>query len=215
MIEQAPILVVGCPRSGTSLIGSVLGMCGAFRGKLVGRGMFENDKILKEIVNPYFNDLGVDQSGQHPLPDIDNLSIPVNWRKRVEQVVTDEGYKGGQWMYKDSRSSLIWPVWNHAFPNAKWIIVRRRTGDIVRSCMKTGYMTAFSDEAGWIEWVHQYEKRFVEMIEAGLNCKVVWPERMVTGDYSQMMQTIEWLGLEWNSEVLNFIDPRLWKARRK
>jgi len=37
----------------------------------------------------------------------------------------------------------------------------------------------------------------------------------VTGDYQQMYETIEWLGLEWKSEVLNFIDPKLWKARRK
>jgi len=53
------------------------------------------------------------------------------------------------------------------------------------------------------------------MITEGLNCKVVWPERMVQGNYQQMYETIEWLGLRWKSEVLTFIDPKLWKARRK
>ena len=215
MIEQSPILVVGCPRSGTSMIGGAIRMCGALGGELVKRGMFENARILSEIVEPYLLNLGVDPNGQHPLPDVENISVPGDWRRRVEQVVTDEGYKQGQWMYKDSRSSLIWPVWNYAFPNAKWIIVRRRTGDIVQSCMKTGYMTAYTDEAGWIEWVRQYEKRFVEMIEAGLNCKVVWPERMVHGDYQQMYETLEWVRLDWNKEVINWIDPLLWDSRQK
>ena len=227
MIEQMPILITGVPRSGTSMVGTAINMCGAFRGKLVNHGMFENDRILKEIVEPYFNNLGVDLSGQYPLPVINNISIPVDWRRRVEQIITDEGYQKGQWMYKDSRLSLIWPVWNFAFPNAKWIIVRRRTGDIVQSCLKTGFMNAFSSEAnqkavgvnteqdGWLWWVHQYENRFVEMIEAGLNCKVIWPDRMVHGDYQQMYETLEWLGLVWNSEVVNWVDPLLWSSRQK
>ena len=53
------------------------------------------------------------------------------------------------------------------------------------------------------------------MIEAGLNCKVVWPERMVSGDYQQIHETLEWLGLKWNKEVINWIDPLLWYNRKK
>ncbi len=227
MIEQAPILIVGCPRSGTSMIGGALNLCGVFRGELVGRGMFENNKILEEIVEPYFLSMGADRNGQYPLPVINDISIPVHWKSTVEQIMTDEGYQRGPWMYKDSRSSLIWPVWNHAFPNAKWIIVRRRTGDIVQSCLKTGYMDAYALETvrkeigvdterdGWLWWVHQYEKRFVEMIQAGLNCKVVWPERMVNGDYQQMHETLEWIGLTWNKKVINWIDPLLWNSPQK
>jgi hypothetical protein len=71
-----------------------------------------------------------------------------------------------------------------------------------------------NEVGGWKWWVHQFEKRFVEMIMEGVNCKVVWPHRMVYGDYQQMMETIEWLGLKWNSQVLSFVDPKLWKARR-
>ena len=67
---------------------------------------------------------------------------------------------------------------------------------------------------GWKWWVHQYEQRFVEMITEGLNCKVIWPERMVYGDYQQIMETVDWLGLKWKSEVLAWIDPKLWKSRK-
>jgi len=122
---------------------------------------------------------------------------------------------------------LFWPVWAHAFPDAKWVIVRRKPSDIINSCMKTSFMRAFqkpafqkavgvdSEEDGWLWWVHQHERLFVDMIQAGLNIKIVWPERMVNGDYRQLMETMEWLGLPWKSGVLSFVDPKLWKARNK
>lgn len=228
-----PILITGCARSGTSLIAGIINLCGAFGGKMSGptqnnaKGMFENARIRNDIVKPYLKGIQVDRMGQYPLPDIENLPVPTNWRKKIERVIIDEGYTEGAWMYKGAKMCLMWPVWSYAFPNAKWIIVRRRTGDIIDSCLKTGFMRAFSDSLkcrmvkakdtrdGWLWWVHQHEKRFVEMIEAGVNCKQIWPERMVSGDYGQIYEMLEWLGLEWSSEILSFVDPKLWKARHK
>jgi hypothetical protein len=143
------------------------------------------------------------------------------------EILKEEGYKDGKWMCKNSKLGQMWPVWNYAFPNARWIIVRRRTGDIVESCIKTGYMTMFKEPSnlkqvgakdeteGWKWWVNQYEKRFVTMIEAGVNCRVVWPERMVSRDYQQINETLEWLGLVWNDKIIEIIDPMLIKSRRK
>jgi hypothetical protein len=228
-----PILITGAARSGTSMVAGVINMCGAFGGNMSGptrnnqRGMFENACIRNNIVKPYLREIGVDPLGQYPLPDVKKLSIPNDLEQRVERVMIDEGYRDGPWMYKGAKMCLLWPMWNYAFPHAKWIIVRRKTSDIVNSCLKTGFMRAFRKEVfqkavgakdergGWIWWVHQHEERFVEMIMTGLNVKVVWPERMVRGDYQQIYETIEWLGLKWNSRVLSFIDPKLWRARRK
>jgi hypothetical protein len=140
----------------------------------------------------------------------------------------EQGYENGPWMYKGAKMCLHWPVWHYAFPNAKWIIVRRRTGDIIQSCLKTGFMRAFTNTAnqravgaknerdGWLWWVHQHEQRFIEMIqeEEGPNCKQIWPHRMIKGDYAQLYETIDWLGLKWNSDALSFIDPLLWHSRK-
>lgn len=220
MKQHNPILVTGAMRSGASMIAATINICGAFGGNMAGqnhtnkRGMFENVQIRDRIVKPYLEKINADPKGQSPLPEVENMDIPSNWQYKVDQVLIEEGYVGGGWMYKDSRSALIWPVWHYAFPDAKWVIVRRRTGDIVRSCLRTGYMTAYNTEKGWIEWVRQYEQRFVEMITEGLNCKIIWPERMVHGDYQQLYELCEWLGLLWKSEALNFIDPLLWGSRK-
>jgi hypothetical protein len=231
-----PILVTGCARSGTSMVAGIINICGAFGGDMSGpnrnnqKGMFENHRIRQQLVKPYLREMGVDPMGQYPLPSIQNLKIPTNWKSQVELVMQQQGYKFGPWFYKGAKMCLTWPLWHYAFPNAKWIIVRRRTGDIIRSCQKTSFMRAFGrkdvqrkvkakdEREGWLWWVHRHEQRFVEMIQTGLNVKIVWPERMVMGDYQQIHEAMEWLGLDWKTNtkrIFEFIDPKLWKSRMK
>ena len=212
---NSPIFITGCERSGSSIIARVISHCGAFTGRTTE--MMENDQLRKLMVT-YYDLIGADVKGQNPLPNTEKLIIPTNWKEKVFACLNLEMIKREEdqfWMFKNSRLCQTWPVWHYAFPNAKWIIVRRRTGDIIDSCLKTGYMTAYKDKAGWLGWVHEHEKLFVEMIEIGLNCKVIWPERMATGDYQQMKETIDWLGLTWNDDVLDIIKPLMWNSRQR
>lgn len=195
MSKDSPILITGIPRSGATAIAATINICGAFGGNMSKRGMYSNDRI-KELVKVY--------------TQLNPEYIPINWKTEIENILVDEGYKTGAWMYKDSSICQMWQVWQYAYPNAKYVIVRRRTSDIIQSCMKTGYMTEHKDEEGWKGMVHQYEGRFVEMIQEGLNCKVVWPERMTHGDYQQIYELCDWLGLQWNRKALEFIDTLLW-----
>lgn len=229
-----PILITGAARSGTSMVAGIINICGAFGGKMSGptrnnaKGMFENARIRNNILKPYLREHGLDPMGQYPLPDINNLPASSGWKELVERIMVEDGYRKGPWMYKGAKACLTWPVWNNAFPDAKWVIVRRKTGDIVSSCLKTNFMRAFRNQNmqkavgvnteldGWTWWVHQHKKRFNEMIDAGLNCVIVWPEKMVTGDYTHAKEMIEFLGLEWKEKkIKNFIDPKLWKSREK
>jgi hypothetical protein len=222
MIDQVPILLTGCPRSGATMVAAVINTCGAFTGKHYKKSMYCNDSIRETIVVPYLDRMGVDTKGQFPLPDTYGLTIPLDWKERIDKILESEGYNGGQWLYKDSRSALIWRVWNRAYPDAKWIIVRRRTADIVQSCMKTAYMSAFKknknleytnskDEfAAWVWYANQYERRFVEMMQSGVNCKIMWPERMIDGNYKQIHEVVDWLGLEWTDKALESINTLLW-----
>ena len=223
--ENSPIFVTGVERSGSTLIAKILQLCGGYTGTT--NVMCENIAI-KALGELYYKQIvPVDKNtviGQYPLPDTkERIPLPT-WHKQVLDCLRK--YDGKQpWVYKSAKLVQLWPIWFSAFPNARWIIVRRRTGDIVYSCTKTAHMIAFKNEVNqkligasnekeaWLFWVREHEKRFVEMIEAGVNCKVVWPERMADGDYQQIYEMLEWVGLPWSDKIITTIQPLLWKGR--
>jgi len=223
-----PILITGCARSGTSMTAGVINLCGAWGGNTAGpnksnrRGMFENTDIRNGIVKPFFRSMGVDPMGQKPLPNIDEVKLVsqefiINWRLQIQEVLKRHGYKldsDVQWFYKGAKMCLHWPVWNRAYPDAKWIIVRRKSSDIVKSCLKTGFMRAYSNEGGWFKWIDEHKERFIEMREAGLNIQYVWPQQMIDRDLTEVKRVITTLGLKWNQKKIeSFIEPALWSGK--
>ena len=135
-------------------------------------------------------------------------------RESVLAVLEEQGYKTGPWFFKGAKMCLIWELWRSAFPNAKWVVVRRDIGDITSSCMRTGFMSAFRNPADWETWAKAHEQRFTEMKEAGLNIREIWPQKMVDGDYTEVKEVVhDFLNLDFNVEVVKeFIDPDLWKG---
>lgn len=211
---HGPIFVTGIERSGSSIVAKVIAACDVFIGDVTP--MQENTAIKHLIDHYYKEQLLIPENGQNPLPNTRRLPEFLNLEVSIYNLLRDQGYNGLQsWMLKGFRIAQTWPIWDKTYPNAKWIIVRRRTGDIIQSCLKTGFMNAYSDQVGWLGWIHEHEKLFVEMIEKGLNCKIVWPERMVSGDYQQMQETIEWLGLQWNDSIQEKIQPLLKNSTNK
>lgn len=215
-----PIFITGAARSGTSMTAGIIELCGAFGGKTSGptkynkKGMFENAEVRNKIVKPYLKEvLHVDPMGQKPLPDVKKLSPMLQLRIRMETLMAWQGYDQGPWYYKGAKLCLIWPEWHRAFPEAKWLIVRREDRDVVRSCMLTGFMRAYKDEAGWQEWLDTHKTRFEEMKKAGLDVQEVWPTKFVEGNFEEIEQVVKNLGLEWKSKkVFDFITPSLWRS---
>jgi len=232
---NTPTLITGAARSGTSMVAACINLCGAWKGNTVGpsrwnaKGMFENYELRQRVVKPLLRNLNTDPRGQYPLLCTEDVKIPQNFKDSVLDIIKNQGWvEENPWMYKCVKMSLIWPVWKYAFPRSKWVIVRRRNEDVIYSCMKTAFMTEFAhietlkelgftkEEEGWNWWVEFYKKKFVEIVNSGVNVKVIWPEKMVHGDYSELKDTIEWLGLEWNGQAItDFIEPRLWKSRQR
>jgi len=219
---QPPILITGAARSGTSMTAGIVNICGAFGGVMSGpnqnnqKGMFENSAIRQNIVKPYLKGIGCDPLGQKPLPSNRQMfeatqEQAARWKERVEAVMKAEGYKEGPWFYKGAKSCLYWYLWHLAYPEAKWIVVRRDANDIARSCMRTSFMRAYRDVIGWLRWVEEHEKRFHQMHVAGLQIREVWPKKMIDGDFEEMKSAIEWLGLAWNENMIRaFVDPALY-----
>lgn len=219
-----PIIVTGCARSGTSLTAGVIYLCGAFGGNLAGpqrenkRGMFENLEIRNGVIKPFLRKIGADPQCQKPLPNMNRVrdflsdGFVTNWRNQVRKIYLKHGYYDGPWFCKDPKITVHWPIWNAAFPEAKWVIVRRDGQDIINSCLKTGFMRAYHNREGWKEWVITHHQCFHEMIQTGLEIRQVWPQDMIDGDLIPIRNCVEdFLGLEWNEkQVLTFIAPALW-----
>ena len=202
------ILVTGVERSGSTLISRVLQMCEANAGHT--NKMRENVS-LRALSSSTVN--GCRIGCFMPIAEVVK-DIP-DWNKQVERCLKNQNLPESMpFMYKDSQITQLWELWDATYPKAKWIIVRRRTGDILNSLQETAYMTKFkkaknikqvgaaNEKEAWLWWVHQYEERFRDMIAAGLNHRIVWPERMRDGDFEQMKEVVEWCGLKWNEEVV-------------
>ena len=218
--EDRPILITGCARSGTSIVGGIVNYCGAFGGAMTGktphnrRGQFENNFIRNQIVKPHLRKYGYDPLGQKPLPDIEKLPIDMNWKTRVINVMKDQGYKSGPWFYKGAKMCLFWPQWHFAFPTARWIFVRRENRDIINSCLKTGFMSKYKKAEGWQKWIDVHMERLEEMKDAGMDVVEVWPSKIISGNYGEIKNAIHHVGLRWNRDVVHdFIDPRLWHGK--
>jgi len=213
---QDPILITGAARSGTSIVAGTIQYCGAFGGKTTGptpfnkKGQFENSEIREKIIKSYLRQIGADPLGQKPLPQSDNLPMDKSIRKKMLSVMKNQGYTDGLWYFKDTKMCLVWPVFAAAFPEAQWIIVRRRKEEIVLGCLRTRFMHKRKSAASWAKWVDVHSRRFEEMKEH-LQCLEVWPEKMFQGNFGEMKKAINWLGLEWNRDVIHdFLEQRLW-----
>lgn len=207
MQSKQLILVTGVERSGSTLISRVLQMCDANAGQT--NKMRENVS-LKALSTRTIKRLNVGCF----MPSYYSLNNVKDWDEKVEKALKDQIIPEFMpFMYKDSQIAQLWKLWNKAYPFAKWIIVRRRTGDILNSLHETAYMLRFksahnikrigaSDEKdAWLWWVHQYEDRFRDILEAELNYRIVWPERMRDGNFEQIKEVVDWCDLQWNDEV--------------
>lgn len=204
------ILITGVERSGSTLISRVLQLCEANAGQT--NKMRENVS-LRALTQKYLNSV----SHSCFMPDLDSLEIPENWCELIDAALKGDNIPESMpFLFKYSGIAQMWPVWHNAYSNAKWIIVRRRTGDILNSLVETAYMSRFKDakniklvnatneKEAWLYWIHCYEDLFRNMIATnGLNYRVVWPERMRDGDFDQMKEVVDWCGLKWNEEVVS------------
>lgn len=114
MINESPILITGIPRSGASMIAEILASCGAFVGNVSEKGMWSNEVIKTKIVEACFKYLKCDPKGQFPLPNTKDITFGNAWVYYVNKVIYGEGFVSGVWLYKDSCSTLIWPIWHYA-----------------------------------------------------------------------------------------------------
>ncbi len=218
MSDIPVIIVTGCARSGTSLVAGILNKCGAYQGHIMGRtrwnkkGQFENNSLRDHMTKPYLRRIGADPMGQDPLPPLD---VPVvdDWDEKFLSLMRGQDWDGIKpLMVKEAKACLMWQVWDHVFPNAKWVVVRRKDKSVIDSCLKTSFMRKRKTRESWQEWIVHHKVQFQRMKEAGLWMLDVWPEMFFRDSgLNTMKSMVIALGLSWKeANVLEFIDHELW-----
>lgn len=220
MFDEQGILITGPARSGLSIVAGLIDNGGAFGGDVqcyISRyhATYLNDRILNQIVKPLLVELGVDPKGQEPLPDINkchesSAELGHKMAVKLEDILIDQGYKDGSWYYQDGKICLAWPIWHVAFPKAKIVFVQRELEGHLETLRTTSYMQhldkttwRFQKRSNefWLKWIAEHKLRLDELSKCDtLDMKVVWPDKAIAGDFSEMQAMIEWLELEWNEK---------------
>lgn len=207
-----PVIVVGTPRSRTSLVMQMLEICGLYLGNVIQKttanpqGQKENHEIISKIVKPELKVHGFDPKCQKPLPPPEWYVIDKSRRTKVLEIIEKQGLKDRQkWGFKATKAVFNWQGWADAFPNAIWIIVRRNDADIVASCMspKATFMDRRKTTEEWGEWVDAHKIKFEEMKEHLNYVYELDTDRIVDGDLSQLKSIISIIGLEWKPKRLH------------
>ena len=200
-----PIVIVGVPRSGTSMIAGVFAAHEVWTGTCRDpdennpRGYYENVHVKNDIKRLFR--LAV-KAGMMP----DGVD---GWMTLVKQALQRDRYPGGPWLMK--HGVLYWPIWHEFKP--MWVTVRRPPHDCLGSCISSGILLPKNSE--------DCRRQNILMQNAQLDCLEkhfgairIDADRVIDCDYEQIKEAFEVCGLHFGSRLTETcIDPTLWTHR--
>ncbi|MBX7483229.1 tetratricopeptide repeat-containing sulfotransferase family protein [Qipengyuania qiaonensis] len=200
---QDPVFLVGFPRSGTTLLDTMLmgidDLC-----VLEERPMMAS--TLKRI-------------GDHDLGDLDMSTIG-NLRREYFKEACHFGMADGKWLVdKHPLNMTRVPTIHWLFPNARIILAERHPYDVVLSTFMANFnlnhaMRSFTEleeaartyDAAFSSW-----KRATELF--AVDWRAVRYERLVENPRTELEPLIEWLGLEWDDRLLDHTETARQRGR--
>jgi len=188
-----PIFLVGFPRSGTTLLDTML----------MGQGdlsVLEERPMLARTIN---------QMEDQDLRDLSPDGIH-ELRGAYFTFAREFGWDDTKWLVdKHPLNMERVPTIQRLFPNARIILAERHPYDVVLSCFMANFqlnlaMRSFTDieeaartyDAVWQAW-----HRGIELFPA--DWRAVRYERLVVDPRAELEPIMEWLGLEWNDRLLD------------
>jgi hypothetical protein len=221
-------LVTGCEKTGTSLVAGILHHCGVFGGvaeelckggHFNSKGCFENRRIKNEICKPYLMAKGLFNVRLMPArfagKSIDWFDpalsgpAPENLRRRVLDALAADGWDGEAPVFFKGPFLVRMPkAMCDAFPEARWLLVRRNTNHAMEDRLRTKYCLPDQkkDEAGnYIpdDILRMANEAMDQILGHTANAVDVWPEKMIWGRWEQMRAEVELAGGTWNQEAVD------------
>jgi hypothetical protein len=180
---KEPIIIVGTPRSGTSMVAGIFDCHGVFTGKCRQadgnnpKGYFENTDLT---VLRYVNLLH---------------------RDAVAKILRKQGYVSGNWLVK--HTPRYWRRWSDFCP--KFIKVRRDFDKTLESRIKSGH---FEETELQARKTIISDTKIMDRHIKGPN---IYADELVKGDLSSLKSAMEYCGIEMSAKkVSGFVDASLW-----
>jgi hypothetical protein len=221
---KTPIFIVGVPRSGTSMVAGCLAACGVWSGSTVGattdnpKGFYEHAGIREQIIKPLLANMGCDPLGVRKLPTDEILATQKAGRlaTKIKKMIDKDGYTGKtKWLYKEPKLTLIWPLFAEAFPNAKWVIVKRDKDAFIDSCLRTSFMRQHTEDPKFWSWLYDnYTQHLHNLKKAKQPVYAIDSKKIASGDFSTFEKLCKVLGVRFNkSAVEEFVSPELYDRK--
>ena len=196
----SPIIVLGNPRSGTSLIMALLQRAGAWVGTCnpgnakYPSGTLENIHLRRAM-------------GQMFKPAIVSNSNPFEsrdaWVRVASNIIVKDGYNGGPWAVK--HSLRFWPAWVPFQP--KWVLTRRHHLDILKGLRRKGNTRPDKLILERLKWNEEQLDR-VDMRYQALN---VYSDKMIHGNEAALKELLSFTGLNCDvTDIMEVVRPELW-----
>lgn len=120
-----PLIIIGCHRSGTSLVSQIIASLGVDMGSTTGHWedpwfLDFNEGLLRSYRASWFEPVMIDSCGAE---EVKNIYGYVRRKPRF-------------WGWKDPRNSYVLPFWLRLFPKARILWVHRNGIDVANSLMQ-------------------------------------------------------------------------------
>ena len=201
---ERPVFVVGMPRSGTTLVEQIL----ASHPRVFGAGELQ-------LARNEFRTLPEVTGRRGTLPHecvgyLDRNAIEQLARKHMN-ALADRNASADRFVDKMPENTLYLGFLAALFPRAKFIHCRRDLRDAALSCWITDFW-----QVRWACDQHQIASRAAEYRRVMEHWRRVLPVPLLEVDYESLVadqervsrQIVEWCGLEWASECLEFHKTR-------
>lgn len=209
------IVVVGSPRSGTTMTAGLLRSAGAWFGSAATAPGMSNLILQERLFRPFVQMCAVDPDDPAALP-VDPLKAPrMSMSFMIERELKWQGWSGSSQHVvgiKDSQAVGLVPSILAEFPRAQIVVVRRDVEGIAKSCMHTDWMKPHRSFTEWTEWAGAWERTLSVVHNlCGQRAINFWPSTCVRGDFTAARQMCDWCGLGWDERTaLNYVNPRSW-----
>ena len=205
---QAPVLILGMHRSGTTMVAQALASAGVYPGAICDHNSEPlyaidiNDRLLEEASGNWWSvpgDASLEVAMQSGLSELQARDLyAAHLKISTGSSLRQWFHYAGPWMVKDPRLSLTLPWWLERFPNAKVIWVLRDEAAVVDSLLRRQSLSyeaqsALDDESA-LELTRAYTTNAAKLLKRyGVDYRAVHYEDLTNSD--EALQRKTWFGL--------------------